>query len=42
MILGKELKGDIMLKNGIINGQLASAMARFRHVNTLTLSGLSA
>jgi D-ribose pyranase len=26
-----------MLKNGIINGQLASAIARFRHVNTLAI-----
>ena len=26
-----------MLKNGIINGQLASALARFRHVNTLAI-----
>ena len=26
-----------MLKNGIINGQLASVLARFRHVNTLAI-----
>ena len=26
-----------MLINGIINGQLASVMARFRHVNTLAI-----
>ena len=26
-----------MLKDGIINGQLASALARFRHVNTLAI-----
>ena len=26
-----------MLKNGIINGQLASVIARFRHVNTLAI-----
>jgi D-ribose pyranase len=26
-----------MLKSGIINGQLASVLARFRHVNTLAI-----
>lgn len=26
-----------MLRNGIINGQLASVIARFRHVNTLAI-----
>lgn len=26
-----------MLKDGIINGQLASVLARFRHVNTLAI-----
>ncbi len=26
-----------MLKNGVINGQLASVLARFRHVNTLAI-----
>ena len=26
-----------MLKEGIINGQLASVLARFRHVNTLAI-----
>lgn len=26
-----------MLKNGIINGQLSSVLARFRHVNTLAI-----
>ena len=26
-----------MLKNGIINGQLASVLAKFRHVNTLAI-----
>ena len=26
-----------MLRNGIINGQLASVLARFRHVNTLAI-----
>ena len=27
----------IMLKDGIINGQLASVLAKFRHVNTLAI-----
>ncbi len=26
-----------MLRNGVINGQLASVLARFRHVNTLAI-----
>lgn len=26
-----------MLRNGIINGQLASVLARFRHVNTIAI-----
>jgi len=27
----------LMLKNGIINSQLASVLAQFRHVNTLAI-----